>query len=214
MDQLPGCPMKRPIPIATLSIAVASIAATYIPLAGQWLVYDRTAIIDGEIWRLATGCLYHFSAFHLWCNLIPLVFIGICVERQSGSRFIGTCLMMAMAIGVSLFFAHPSMVRFGGASGLVCGLFAYFGFSGVNANGSSGTVCRITLTVILLKIGCELYTSDALWVDWEEQGFVVMPLSHVAGCLSAPLCILVQPIIGKIKAYSMNGLIHRARSAN
>ncbi|MCB2147342.1 MAG: rhombotarget lipoprotein [Deltaproteobacteria bacterium] len=39
-----------------------------------------------------------------------------------------------------------------------------------------------------------LYTRDALWVDWNGQGFVVMPLSHVAGCLSAPLCLLVQSI--------------------
>ena len=192
MDQLSGCPVKRTMPVAIIVIALASIAATYNPLVGQWLIYDRSAIIDGEIWRLVTGHLYHFSPLHLWCNLVPLVLIGACIERQSGSWFTGVCLMMGMTIGVSLFFAHPSMVRFGGASGLVCGLFAYFGFSGVNARGSRGAVCRITLTVILLKIGFELYSGDALWADWDDQGFVVMPLSHVVGFLSAPLCLLIQ----------------------
>lgn len=195
MDQLSECPVKRTMPVAIIAIALASVAATYNSFVGQWLIYDRSAIIDGEIWRLVTGHLYHFSSLHLWCNLVPLVLIGTCIERQSGSWLIGVCLMMGMAIGVSLFFAHPSMIRFGGGSGLVCGLFAYFGFSGANARGRRGTVCRLTLTVIFLKCGYELYTRDTLWVDWKDQGFVVMPLSHVVGCLSAPLCLLVQSMI-------------------
>jgi rhomboid family GlyGly-CTERM serine protease len=215
MDQLLGCPVKRTTPITIIAIALASIAATYNPLVGQWLVYDRSAILDGEIWRLVAGHLYHFSPLHLWCNLVPLVLVGACVERQSRSWFICVCLMMGIAVGVSLFFAYPSMDRFGGGSGLVCGLFAYFGLSGVNARGRIGTVCRITLIVILLKIGYELYTGDALWVDWDEQGFVVMPLSHVVGCLSGSICLLVQPVIGmKIKVHPMNGLMDRSRSVN
>ena len=187
--------MKRNLPIATLSIALAGIVATTIPLVGQWLVFDRTAIIDGEIWRIVTGHLYHFSPLHLWCNLIPFVLIGASVERHSRSWFIVGCLMMAIAISVSLFFAHPSMVRFGGVSGLLCGLLTYYGFSGVRTGGRKGIVCRIALAVIILKTGYELYYSDALLVDWDEHGFVVMPLSHVVGCLSASLCILVQSVI-------------------
>lgn len=52
---------------------------------------------------------------HLWCNLVPLVLIGVCVERQSGLWFKWICLVMAMAmaIDVSLLFAHPCMIFFG-----------------------------------------------------------------------------------------------------
>jgi rhomboid family GlyGly-CTERM serine protease len=188
--------MKSSLPITTLSIAFAGIASTYIPLVGQCLRYDRTAIINGEIWRIVTGHLYHYSPTHLWCNVIPLIFIGAIVERQSRPWFAWGCLLSAMAVGTCLFLAHPDMVRFGGLSGLLCGLFAYFGFSGVNAKGLRGTISRIMLAFIFIKTGYELVTLDALLVDWDKQGFVVMPSSHAAGFLTALLFVLIQSLFG------------------
>lgn len=197
--------MIRRTPIATLTIALAAVVATYIPSAGQWLVYDRAAIIDGQIWRLVTGHLYHYSTLHLWFNLVPWVLIGACVERQRGWWFSVGCGVMATAIGAGLCLTRPYLAQFGGLSGLVCGALTYFGASGARNRDPMGLICRMTLAALFFKIGYELYMSDAWLANWDAHGFVVMPLSHIVGCLSALFLILVEPVAASTRIKSADG---------
>ena len=110
---------------------------------------------------------------------------------------------MAVAIGFSLLLTRPNLLRFGGLSGMVCGVLTYYGISGARTHNPMGIVCRMALLALFFKTGYELYTSDAWLADWDAHGFVVMPLSHAVGCLSAGFLIMVQLAVASIRIRSI-----------
>ena len=48
-------PLDRNIPILTVILVIGSIVIYALPDIGSIMVYDRKAIISGEVWRLFTG---------------------------------------------------------------------------------------------------------------------------------------------------------------
>ncbi|WP_319524461.1 rhombosortase [uncultured Desulfosarcina sp.] len=191
--------MNRPstgfLPVGTLTVAVAAMVATHVPWVGQWMVYDRGAILQGQIWRLITGHLFHYSALHLWSNLLPLVVVGSWIERKNRVCFAVGCLLAAMVVGVGLFLTHPSMGRYGGLSGILCGLLVFFGFSLSGHSGMIRWVGLVMLATLVLKTGYELVSGQACLFDWDHHGFVVVPLSHLFGMFAGTMWFLVHLIL-------------------
>ena len=74
-------------PLATAGMTAAAMAAACIPLAGQMMAFDRTAIIRGECWRLISGRLYPYSSTYLRSNRLSLVLVGAWIETKSRKRF-------------------------------------------------------------------------------------------------------------------------------
>jgi hypothetical protein len=99
---------------------------------------------------------------------------------------------MATLIGICLFLIHPSMLRFGGLSGIVCGLLTHFGLTGARQPGGIRVLGCVVLVALFFKIGYERYTDKVWLADWHGHGFIVMSLSHIAGMLSAALWVVVQ----------------------
>ncbi len=82
------------------------------------LQFDRTALADGQLWRLVTCHLVHYSAGHFWIDLLPWVAIGLIYERRLGRLWpIATAAAMA-AIGVGVWVGLPWMEYYRGWSGL------------------------------------------------------------------------------------------------
>ena len=59
--------------IPVLSIVFLAVVVTNVPRLSELLVYDRRAILNGELWRLLTAPLVHFSASHIFCDRPRLV---------------------------------------------------------------------------------------------------------------------------------------------
>lgn len=62
-----------------------------LPGAPAWAVqllhglqYDRRAVLDGELWRLLTGNLVHWSLPHFTLDLGAFFIVGLLWERHSG----------------------------------------------------------------------------------------------------------------------------------
>lgn len=106
-------------PIATGTLALACLAAGFTSLAPQ-LAYDRQGILAGEIWRLWTGHLVHFSAQHLFVDVGMLALAGWVVERERGARFVAGAVLLGMpAISIVLLLTAPHLHAYRGASGVV-----------------------------------------------------------------------------------------------
>lgn len=106
-------------PFVTGMLALACLAAGFTPLAPQF-AFDRQGILAGEIWRLWTGHLVHFSSYQLLLDVTALCVVGWLAERQWGSGFTGTVVLLAMpAISVSLLLLSPHLVQYRGVSGVV-----------------------------------------------------------------------------------------------
>lgn len=101
------------------------IAATFWPGGFERWMFDRAAIADGEWWRLLTGHLVHLNAVHLGLNLAGLWLLTELLWRQIPA-WQGVALLACAAalIDAGLWFADPRIDWYGGASGMLHGLWA------------------------------------------------------------------------------------------
>ena len=105
-----------------------TLAAVAVALAGndgrEWLRYDRSAIADGEIWRLVTPAFVHLDWLHIVFNMYWTFVFGSLIEDRRGTLKLGLMVLAIAVISniVQAAFEHPN---FGGMSGVVYGLFGY-----------------------------------------------------------------------------------------
>jgi rhomboid family GlyGly-CTERM serine protease len=107
---------------APVTLAVGAIclllACTGEPVAAG-LAWERGAILHGELWRLWTGHLVHFSASHAGADGLAMVALGLLAEPLIGSRRYARVLAGgAFAISLGLLALAPGLHEFRGASGL------------------------------------------------------------------------------------------------
>lgn len=172
-------------PVLTLSLAGAA-ALVYIagPLNAT-LVYDRVAIGQGELWRLVTGQLVHFSTAHLVYNLVALLVAGAIVEVRRDGRAAVLLPMAAVAIGVTLYLGDPSLRFYGGLSGLVTATVVYLCLYGLRDAGAWRWICAFVLVGVAAKLAVELLLQGSLVPHPAPREFALVPLSHVAGAVTA-----------------------------
>lgn len=78
----------------------------------------------GQVWRLFTPILLHFTLWHLLFNLLWLRDLGGILEERIGSwRFAGIVALVALVSNLTQYVAAGG--NFGGMSGVVYGLFGY-----------------------------------------------------------------------------------------
>ncbi len=78
----------------------------------------------GQVWRLVTPMLVHFSLMHIFFNMLWLRDLGSMVEgRQSSLTLVGLVLGIAAVSNVAQYIVNGPL--FGGMSGVVYGLLGY-----------------------------------------------------------------------------------------
>lgn len=110
-----------------MTLAGAALIAGLFVVAGpaaDALVYDRAAILGGEIPRLLTGHLVHLDARHLFFNAGAFVMLGAAYE-SSGSLRLGRLMLGAMAaISAVLFLLTPETAVYCGLSAALNALYS------------------------------------------------------------------------------------------
>lgn len=90
--------------------------------APEALVYDRSLIQQGEVWRLATGHLVHLDQDHLAWNLVAFLALGAIMETALCMRRRDLLtVMLAGATGVSAYLwgLRPDITLYCGLSTLL-----------------------------------------------------------------------------------------------
>jgi rhomboid family GlyGly-CTERM serine protease len=106
------------IPFTTGLLALACLAVGFTSLGPQ-LAFDRQGIMAGEIWRLWTGHLVHFSSTQLLLDVCTLLVVGWLAERQWGAGFTGIVVLLGMPVlSISLLLLSPHLVQYRGMSGI------------------------------------------------------------------------------------------------
>ena len=177
--------LKRYFPVVTSTLLLASLAATFWPGLSNSLVYDRAALREGELWRLLTGHLVHFSPIHWAFNALVLGVAGFLVERQGTRRIVGLYLSLATGISVGLFLVHPQMAFFGGLSGIAVGILFTWALWGIQAHQPFPWLPWIVVVFLPIKVGWEHYWQTSVLTLLGNQSFQPMPSSHLFGCLIA-----------------------------
>jgi rhomboid family GlyGly-CTERM serine protease len=183
----------RRLPVASLLLVPLAAVLYTVPGIADWLQFDRQAILSGELWRVLTGHLVHWSADQLFWDGLACGFLGSLCEREDRGKFLRCVLVSALAIPLVLWFAAPQMATYRGLSGVDSTLFALAAIRiGREALFEKHWI-KFGLTAIVaagfaLKIGYELVTGATLFVDSTAGGMTPVPLAHVVGALVGLVC--------------------------
>jgi rhomboid family GlyGly-CTERM serine protease len=179
--------MQQPIdrrPFITPLLSVAAVAIHFLPPdAAAALQFDRAALAAGELWRLFTAHVTHFSPSHLAWDVGVLFALGWFCERKSRRQTAVALALSAAAISLAVWFALPTFQIYRGLSGLDCALFGLLATRQIQHRSTAAKLTGLlALVALVLKSGWETLSGATLFVSGRE--FVPVPLAHLmgAGC--------------------------------
>jgi rhomboid family GlyGly-CTERM serine protease len=175
----------------TLPVIAFSILIYCSPRLSGLFIYHRQAILDGEIWRMFTAPLVHFSFSHIFWDTLVFGIAGSAVCLSGFPRFWLVCCLAAFIPGVLYLQAFPSMEYYGGLSGLSTGAFAYYCLCNIFLTDGRNKIWVLTLAVIVVKIFIETTLNEPVFANAGNADFVVLPSAHIVGCLGATVTILL-----------------------
>lgn len=118
---------------ALVLLAIAAALELVGQPAREWLRYDRTAIADGEIWRLLSGHVVHLGWSHLALNGAGLLLIVYLVAAQfSALQWLTIVSTVVIGTDLGFWYLQPQLSWYVGLSGLLHGLLAAGTVSGLS----------------------------------------------------------------------------------
>lgn len=187
MVRAPHGVTTRGLPWATGLIALVAVASFAVPAIGDALIYDRAAILSGQVWRLWGGHVVHFTRGHLGWNLALFVFVGGWLEclAPAGTRwFYGVAPVFISGV---LLLLEPSLDHYAGLSGLGAGLTVLLALRQWRLPTESRVIWSAVLLLVALKVAIEWWSDTPLLT----AGIRSVPLAHGAGMICAGLALLV-----------------------
>ncbi len=182
--------MIKKLPVLTLSIVFICMLSSVFPEIASVFIFDREAILCGEVWRLFSSHFVHLTINHLVYNLFAFTAAAWIIERENVYLLLFLFCLTALATGMTLLVFKPDMRYYGGLSGIACGLLYYAALMKIRKN-SWKIISLCIITLLPLKIVIELIRSDSLLPYWGHQPFVTMPVSHFSGISTALFFYLV-----------------------
>ena len=176
-------------PIWTLCVVALAGLVWLFPGSADLLIYDRNAILAGEIWRLWTGHLVHFSMSHVVLDGSAWLVCGWLLEARTRNNCPLLLLIGPPLISLSLFTFVPEMSRYGGLSALVVLAMVHVALNWAKESIQLRWLAGTALLLLGIKIAYELASPVALFASLPSAA--VAPASHLAGAVLALLGSLV-----------------------
>lgn len=177
-----------------LVLPLFALPAALLGLAPQVFLYDRTAILHGEWWRLWTGHWVHFSVSHLAWNLTVLFGAGVWLERLRPGALLRYLPAAAPLISLVLLAGEPVMQSYGGLSGLATGVVTLLALVQLGQD-HAGRVWWIgVLALVGWKIAFEAGHAVPLFSRFATSAVRPSALAHAAGAATAVAFFLSPPL--------------------
>ena len=175
--------------LALLIVAI-SIIAYSLPRFSDFLVYDGRAVLSGELWRLFTAPLVHFSTSHMFWDVLVFCAAGFAIEAKRYRGFWLVCIFAAVTPSLIFLLTLPQVERYGGLSGLATGAVAYFCLCSALKKRKHRFIWMAILVGMAMKIVAETAMGAPLFVQTGSIPFRVLPLAHILGYLGALITIM------------------------
>lgn len=201
---LPRLPLPR-LPFLTLTVALGALAVHWVPAWTDLLECHRAAVAEGEIYRVLTGHLTHWSWKHLAYDVAAFVILGIAVELRSRWHWVVCVAGTALASSSALWLFRPDITAYRGLSAIDSALFAVFALElalevwrsrdsnppglvqGSGPSPGSRLVALAIPGLLVAKMLYEAVTGSALFAD--VGGVAVLPELHLLGALVGALAL-------------------------
>jgi len=165
-------------------VGIAAVLAVYGDSGREWLRFDRTAVANGEYWRLVSGHFVHLGLSHLVLNAAGFLLIWYLVSPFFALRqWLLITLYVIAGIDLGFWLLEPSLQWYVGLSGLLHGLLA----AGVVGGFRSGRLDVWILGAALVgKLAYEQLLGPLPGSE-ESSGGAVIIAAHAYGALTGAI---------------------------
>jgi rhomboid family GlyGly-CTERM serine protease len=164
----------------------------FVPGAFDALAYDRSKILDGQLWRVITGHWVHFSASHLFWNLVVLNPAGVWLEKRDRCAMRATLLLSPFAISLALLAFAPSLGLYAGISGVASGVLVALAVHGLRTEPRARWLWLAVLVLFAVKVVIESFRSHPLNPELTAQHIQSVPLAHLVGAAVGASSVLLR----------------------
>lgn len=147
----------------------------------QACLYDRRALLQGQLWRLWTGHWVHFSGSHLGWNLLVVAVAGTWIERAGFRGGVWLAALAPPVISIVLLLGEPTLQQFGGLSGVATAAVVFACGAEWRRSASDRIYWGAVVVLVALKVGWEYLSGGSLFAQYGQTGVHTVPLSHLAG---------------------------------
>ena len=191
-------PHRWVVPWRSLVVAAAALVVAAIHRGVSLLAYERDAILNGELWRLATGHLTHAGPYHLLWNVLPLIALGLLWEPLLKHRFWFLLGVSATLVSAGLVVLDPALAGYVGLSGVLNGIWIGGALFAARREGSLGNrngqrLFTAFVVLDLAKMAFEAWTGTPVFTDTRSLGIRSVPLAHALGALGGMIWFLTLP---------------------
>jgi rhomboid family GlyGly-CTERM serine protease len=170
---------------ATLLVAGAALAVFVLPALADPLLYRRSELAAGQLWRLWTGHLIHFGWQHLAADLAVFLTAGIWIEVIAPRTTRAFLALTPAATSGLLFFADPQLTFYGGLSGIAVGLLVLLALVQLRRDiAAPRWLWPAVLALVVGKVALEAFTNTPLVSDFAAD-IKVSSLAHLGGIACA-----------------------------
>ncbi|MFQ3171007.1 MAG: rhomboid family GlyGly-CTERM serine protease [Oleispira sp.] len=170
-------------------LATVVLLAIAEPISSHWLMFDRDAIDEGQIWRLFSGHFVHLSMSHLLGNALGIVLLAY-IAGRSLNNLVGILLLAwcVVVVGIGLYGYADYLDYYVGLSGVLHGLLLVAPFV-------SPFYSRVIAGCFLLVIVSKVVWEQSSWYDdMAMAGMIggrVEVNAHLLGVIAGLVFLLV-----------------------
>jgi rhomboid family GlyGly-CTERM serine protease len=170
-------------------LATVVLLAIAEPISSHWLMFDRDAINEGQIWRLFSGHFVHLSMSHLLGNALGIVLLAY-IAGRSLNNLVGILLLAwcVVVVGIGLYGYADYLDYYVGLSGVLHGLLLVAPFV-------SPFYSRVIAGCFLLVIVSKVVWEQSSWYDdMAMAGMIggrVEANAHLLGVIAGLIFLLV-----------------------
>ena len=184
---------------ATATIAFVALATAAVPFASNALQYERSSIMVGEWWRLATCHVTHWNEEHLLWDFLMFMVLGAWCEWRSPRRMRMCLVIGAIAVSSTVILLFPRMQAYRGLSGVDTALFTLLAVELFREGRRERDRWQCVVTGGLLlgfvaKVAYEAIAGSTIFVDEQAAGFVPLAWDHLAGAVVG-MVVALWPIV-------------------
>jgi rhomboid family GlyGly-CTERM serine protease len=193
--QIVGKAVRRIPRVSLLLTVTAGIIHLSYSLRIQ-LLYERSALVHHELWRLITCHWVHLSTDHLFWSATTFLVLGSLCEIMNPKRYYAAVGISALSIPIVIRWGMPDLMIYGGLSGLDCALYSLLMVLFIKREIRSrswiwATLFSLLLGCLVAKIIYETTTGLTIFVGNTHVNMVPAPLAHlVGGCVGFLVGIL------------------------
>jgi len=187
---LPTTPQQISVPIIILFISLISFI--FDNSLSELLVYQRSLVSEGEIWRAFSGHFFHTNGFHFLLNAAAVVLLwALHGHFYTIKNYLTVFIVSAIVCSIGIHWFSPDIDQYVGLSGVLHGIFIWGAIEDIKAKERTG---YLLLLGVILKIAHEQYYGASEDVS-DLIGANVAINAHLWGAIGGVIAVMILIII-------------------